>query len=219
MACAVVGATVTGCAGGGSTEEVSAARMLDDANDAMGRLRSVTIDGDTTATGGGGYSSHLTTDLKSRCAAKTTWAKGGSLDQVRIDDVDYVRPDRAYVGKWSSRGTAGTKGRAPWVKAAVSDAEPGDGLVGCTWEFASFSAASKGEPTEVNGTAAIPLRVTDETDKGGSYTFYVATVGTPYILKVVYKGAKYRSTTSFSAFDKPLDVRAPAQADVWEERG
>ncbi|MFI9585369.1 hypothetical protein ACIHCQ_26735 [Streptomyces sp. NPDC052236] len=86
-------------------------------------------------------------------------------------------------------------------------------------DVASFGVATKGEPTKVNGSPAIPLVVTDEADKGGSYTFYVATEGKPYILKVVYKGAEYRSTTSFSAFDKPLDVRPPAKADVLDASG
>ncbi|MFE0652655.1 hypothetical protein ACFVZH_29180 [Streptomyces sp. NPDC059534] len=56
--------------------------------------------------------------------------------------------------------------------------------------------------------------VTDEADQGGRYTFYVATEGKPYILKVVYKGAGRQSTTSYSAFDEPLDVRPPAEADI-----
>ncbi|GAA0480127.1 hypothetical protein GCM10009544_47610 [Streptomyces stramineus] len=39
-----------------------------------------------------------------------------------------------------------------------------------------------------------------------------ATDGKPYILKVVCKSPALRSTTSFSAFDKPSDVRPPAEA-------
>ncbi|GGR46108.1 hypothetical protein [Streptomyces netropsis] len=106
------------------------------------------------------------------------------------------------------------KGQSRWIKAPSSRAHAGDGLAECTREFTSFGVAKKGEPTKVNGTPAIPLVVTDEADKGGSYTFYVATGSKPYILKAVYKSPELHSTTSFSAFDKPLDVRPPAKADV-----
>lgn len=53
--------------------------------------------------------------------------------------------------------------------------------------------------------------VTDKAEKSGTYAFYVATEGEPCILKTVYKGADLDTTTTFSAFDKPLDVRPPAK--------
>lgn len=56
--------------------------------------------------------------------------------------------------------------------------------------------------------------VSDKADKEGTYTFYVATEGKPYILKVTYKGTGYQSTTLFGDFDRPVDVRPPAKADV-----
>ncbi|PZX35062.1 MULTISPECIES: hypothetical protein [unclassified Streptomyces] len=58
------------------------------------------------------------------------------------------------------------------------------------------------------------MKVTDKEDAEGVYTFHVATEGKPYLLKVAYQGADYRSTTFFSAFDAPLGVRPPADADV-----
>ncbi|MEW2574802.1 hypothetical protein [Streptomyces syringium] len=220
LACLVVGAAVAGCTeGAGTAKEPSAERMLDDANDTMNALTSVTIDGKTTRAAGGGYSSHQTTDLKGRCASRTTWATGAALEQVRIGATDYVRPNRAYLKQWSGRSMAGSKDQSRWAEVPADEAEPGDGLAACTREFVSFGAATKGERTKVNGTPAMPLVVTDEADKGGSYTFYVATEGKPYILKVVYKGTEFHSTTSFSAFDKPLDVRPPAKADVFPRPG
>lgn len=206
---------MVGCTDGATTAaEPSAERMLDDANDTMKALTSVTIDAKTTTTAGDGYSSHLTTDLKGRCAARTTWTTGAGLEQVRIGAADYVRPNRAYLEQWSGRYTAGAKAQNLWLKVPSSDAKPGDGLAECTREFASFGAVRKSRPTKVGGVRAIPLVVTDEADKGGSYTFYVATDGKPYILEVVYKGTKFHSTTSFGAFDEPADVRPPAEADV-----
>ncbi|GAB2991346.1 hypothetical protein GCM10023080_066420 [Streptomyces pseudoechinosporeus] len=213
LGCLVVGATVAGCSAEGSSgDEPSAKQMLDDANDAMKALKSVTIDGDITATvASGPFSTHLTTDLKGTCAGKTTWDTGASFGQIRIGATAYIRPNRTFLEREGETVTD-TREYERWVKTPVDQAATG--LLDCTQPFASFGKATKGEPTKVNGSAAISLVVTDKEDKGGTYTFYVASEGKPYILKVVYKGADHRSTTTFSAFDKPLDVRAPAKADL-----
>lgn len=212
----VVG-VMSGCAGTAG-EEPSAGQMLKNANDTMSALKSVTVDSVTSRSGGDGSSSRLTTDLKSRCAFKATWVTGASLEQIRIDGTDYVRPNRAYIES-SGRSMAGVKEQTRWIKTPSSESTPGDGLARCTQDFASFGVATKGKPVKVGGKPAIPLVVTDKADKGGSYTFYVATAGKPYILKVVYKGAKDSTTTSYSGFDEPLVVRPPAKADVLDVSG
>ncbi|MFF1460390.1 hypothetical protein [Streptomyces sp. NPDC058330] len=210
---------MTGCTDGGAEKERTADQVLEEAHETMNALKTVTIDASTTPTAGDGFSSRQTTDLKGTCANKVTWAAGGSLEQVRIGETDYVRPDRAYLERWSGNKAtgaeaAGAEDQDRWIRTRVGDAGPGQGLVDCTWPFAPFGTAVKGEPTEVDGRPALPLKVTDKEDAEGVYTFYVATEGKPYLLKVAYQGADYRSTTSFSAFDAPLDLRPPADADV-----
>ncbi|MEU6221442.1 hypothetical protein ABZ845_28675 [Streptomyces sp. NPDC047022] len=211
---------MSGCASTAG-EQPSAGQMLKNANDTMSALKSVTIDSVTSKSSGDGSSTRLTTDLKSRCAFKATWVRGASLEQIRIGGTDYVRPNRAYI-EWSGRSMAGTEEQTRWIKTPSSESTPGDGLARCTQDFASFGVATKGKPVKVGGKPAIQLVVTDKADKadkGGSCTFYVATEGKPYILKVVYKGAEYSTTTSYSAFDEPLDVRPPAKADVMDVSG
>ncbi|ELP70220.1 hypothetical protein STRTUCAR8_04406 [Streptomyces turgidiscabies Car8] len=214
LACLLIGATTTGCSGSDTTDGLTAQQMLDDANDTMSGLRSVTVEGVTKARKkGGDISSRVTTDLDSRCRSKVTWeAKGAVLEQIRLGETDYVRPNREYIEGWSGKGMDGAQDT--WIKTAVSDAEPGDGLSDCSRDFTSFGTAKKGEPTEVDETPAIRLVVTDEEDKGGAFTFYVATEGKPYILKVVYEGTDYSTTTSYSAFDEPVDVQAPSETTV-----
>ncbi len=215
LACLTVGTAVAGCADGTTTEKkLSAKQMLDNANKAMKALKSVTIDTNTAVTDGDDSSAHVTTNLKDRCASKTTWTTGARLEQIRIGGTDYLHGNRAYLESWSGQDTPAPKDQNHWVKAPVSEAEEGSGIPKCTWDFASFGAATKGTPAKINGIPAIALVVTDEADKGGSYTFHIATRGKPYILKVVYKGADYHNTTSFSAFDKPMDVRPPAKTDI-----
>ncbi|MFB8026348.1 MULTISPECIES: hypothetical protein [unclassified Streptomyces] len=212
-----MGTAVTGCTGGGQERAFSADELLDDAHEAMGTLKTVTVAASTTGTAGGSFSSRLTTDLKGRCTNKITWTAGGSLEQIRIDRTDYVRPDRVYLQRWS--GHKATEDQHRWIKTSADQAEPGDGLVDCTWPFTAFGTAKKGERTEVEGRPALALKVADEAGKGetkGMYTFYVATEGKPYLLRVVYKGTDFRSTTTFSAFDEPLGLRAPAAEDILE---
>jgi hypothetical protein len=218
LGCLVVGAAVGGCSTDGATAEApSAKQMLDDANDTMKALKSVTVNAKiTTVATGEGFSSRETTDLKGTCRFSQTWTNGARLEQIRIGDVDYVRPNRAYLEQAGKDVTLKGEQRR-WVKspAAETALETEEaGLSHCTRPFGSFGKATKGDPTKVDGSPAIPLVVTDKAHKDSTYTFYVATEGKPYLLKVVYKGSDFRSTTSFSAFDKPLDVRAPAKADV-----
>ncbi|MFF9687530.1 hypothetical protein [Streptomyces sp. NPDC014623] len=214
-----LGTALTGCTSGGQEKDLSAGELLDEAHETMNALDTVTIASSTTAAAGESYSSRLSTDLEGRCTNRITWDDGGRFEQIRIDGTDYVRPNRVYLEKWSGRKAAGAGSgdQSRWIKTPAGNAKPGGGLVDCTWPFSAFGEAAKGEPTEVGGRPAVPLKVTDTADKGGgkgTYTFYVATEGKPYLLEVVYKGTDFRSTTSFSAFDEPLGVRAPAEDAV-----
>ncbi|MEU5894031.1 hypothetical protein ABZ835_45700 [Streptomyces sp. NPDC047461] len=212
LTCLLTGSALSGCAEGDDPQkEVSAQQLLDDANAAMRKLKSVTSSAVTTRTDGNGFSSRLTTDLDSTCTFKMTWENtGAALEQIRIGDTDYVRPNRAYIENWSGKRMAGSQDR--WIKTPTSEARRGDGLADCAWKFTSFGTAKKGGVAKVDGIEAVELVVTDKKDKSGTYTFSVATEGEPYILKVVYKGTDYRTTTTYSGFDKPLGVRAPTKA-------
>ncbi|MFI1933105.1 hypothetical protein [Streptomyces sp. NPDC020330] len=217
LACLVMGVALSGCTDGGTAEEPSATQLLDDANAAMSGLKSVTIETATRVTGGVDRSSHLVTDLKATCAYRTVSASGARLDQIRIDGSDYVRPNRAHMEE-SGRKVAGKGEQRLWVKDLSSETQPGDGLSDCTHEFTSFGKATKGEPSEINGVPTVLLKVSDKETKG-EFGFHVATEGKPYILEVVYKDATFDSTTSFSAFDEPLDVRTPDKDDVVDVSG
>ncbi|MCF1593651.1 hypothetical protein [Streptomyces muensis] len=215
LACLLTGVALTGCGAGGGSAEKSAADLLDEANDTMSALRFVTIEMSNTPDGDpdGTVTSRLRTDLKDRCTAKTTFAENGSLEQIRIGETDYVRPDETYLEKWSGRPVADVRPKQ-WAKVPASEARPGEGLAACTWTFESFGTAKKGAATRVGDREAIAVHVTDKADTEGTYTFYVATEGKPYLLKTVYKGGGNVTTTSFSAFDEPVDVRPPAAEQV-----
>ncbi|MEV8228168.1 hypothetical protein AB0P41_19290 [Streptomyces sp. NPDC079167] len=216
LTCLLTGAALAGCGGDGDeAAQKPADAMLDAANARMGELKSLTIKitnkvGDDTVTW------RMTTDLKSRCQVKNTYSRSGTLEQIRIGETDYVRPDKAYLETWSGNDLD-TAGPGKWAKVPVAEAKPGGGLSQCTRPFESFGTVTKGESTRIDGREALGLKVTDPSDKGGTYTFYVATEGEPYLLKAVYKGGeggKQLTTTSFSDFDEPLDIQPPDSAEV-----
>ncbi len=106
-----------------------------------------------------------------------------------------------------------------WAKRPADTARPDDGLSSCTRRFDSFGTAKQAGSARVDGREARRVVVTDEADKGATYTFYVAAEGRPYLLRTVYEGPDYRTTTSFGRFDEPLDVRAPEPSEVLSVSG
>lgn len=208
-------AALAGCGGdGGGTAQKSASEMLDEANARMEKLSSLTIEISNTV-GDDRVTWRMTTDLKSRCQVRNTFSRSGTLEQIRIGETDYVRPDKAYLETWSGNDL-GDAEPGVWAKVPVSSSQPGSGLSRCTRPFESFGTATKGKATRIEGREALGLNVTDPADKKGKYAFYVATEGEPHLLKAVYRSGKQVTTTSFSDFDEPLDIRPPASADVLE---
>lgn len=213
LTCLLAGTALVGCGGGDDgTSQKSAADLLDEANARMAKLSSVTIK-ITNTVGDDHVTWQMTTDLKNRCQVKNTFSRSGTLEQIRIGETDYVRPDKAYLETWSGNDL-GTARPGKWAKVPVAESKPGGGLSQCTRPFESFGTAKKGKSTRVGGREALGLKVTDPSDREGTYTFYVATEGEPHLLKAVYRSGKQVTTTSFSAFDEPLDIRPPEAAEV-----
>ncbi|MEU9061244.1 hypothetical protein AB0D13_20900 [Streptomyces sp. NPDC048430] len=216
LACLMSGLALAGCGGGdGGVAQKSAADLLDEANARMEKLSSLTIK-ITNTVGDDHVTWEMTTDLKSRCKVRNTYSRSGTLEQIRIGETDYVRPDTKYLEAWSGNQLGAARPNV-WAKVPVARSKPGDGLSQCTRPFETFGTATKGEATRVGGREALGLKVTDPADKDGAYVFYVATNGEPHLLKAVYKGGeggKQLTTTLFGDFDEPLDIRPPASAEV-----
>src|SRR4051794_40959229 len=102
-ACLMLGVTVTGCSDDAATEERSAEQSLEDAHKTMKSITSVTIEAETTRTDGERFTSVLTTDLKSTCTFRSSSESGAALEQIRIKETDYIRPNRAYLDQWAGR--------------------------------------------------------------------------------------------------------------------
>ncbi|MFD6287610.1 hypothetical protein [Streptomyces sp. NPDC060205] len=184
--------------------------MLREANKAMKALQAVTITGRSTMTDGRWSSTRMRTDLKGTCSFTSAGSTGEKFEQIRIGDTDYVRPNLKHM-QLSGIDTKGRTDQKNWGKTTVDPAAPAGekGLTDCTHPFASFGKVTKGKTGEVGGMPTASLVVTDKADEGGTYTFHVATKGKPYIYRVVYKSPEFRTVTSYSDFNSPLNVEPP----------
>ncbi|MFD4725835.1 hypothetical protein ACFWNW_12230 [Streptomyces seoulensis] len=217
----LLGCAATGCGGSHTaTDPRSAGQLLDSADRTMKALDSVTITSETVATGGGTvYSGRQSTDLKSRCTSTARFRSGAELEQIRTGGTDSIHGNDMYFEMWG-RETVPAMRTKPWLKSPVGAARDSDGLKDCTWPFKSFGRPTKGARTELGGRPVIPVEVRDKAGQApfarepGTYTFYIAAEGTPYLLKIGYQGPHNRATTIFSDFDKPLDLRPPAKTDT-----
>ncbi|MFI1016049.1 hypothetical protein [Streptomyces sp. NPDC020965] len=184
--------------------------MLGEANKTMKSLQAVTITGRVTMEEDRWGSTRMRTDLKGTCSFTSAGSTGEKLEQIRIGDTDYIRPNLKHM-QLSGMVTKGLKDQKNWAKTTVDPATPAgeNGLTDCTHHFASFGKAVKGKSGKIDGVPTTSLIVTDKADKGSTYTFHVATEGKAHIYRVVYKSPDFRNVTSFSDFDTPLNVEPP----------
>ncbi|MGW2552218.1 hypothetical protein [Streptomyces sp. NPDC001635] len=219
--CLILGAAISGCSvtdDGADTRSAddtrTADQLLGDATRTMRALTSLTIDMQVGSEGKTLYSSRFTTDLKRRCTLKATWSRrGAALEQIRIGETDYIHPGGTYLEMWG-RKTVPAMRQKPWLKSPVSAALGADNLVDCAWQFPSYKGATKGDQTELDGKPAIPVKVKDDEISGGMYTFYVATEGKPYILRIDHQEPPYLRITKFSGFNNRFAIQPPAAVDV-----
>ena len=221
---AVVGLTACGLATGAGVGDDSAAKLEDRSGSTIANqavkttkgARSLTVTADfTTADGPEKYRMSSNTD--GDCAG-TLAIDGGNAQLIKTGKTVYLKYDDAF---WDSQGVDG-KAAAEligdrWLRSTAdsSDVKEIAGLCDLDSTLDGLEQGSidvtKGKPTTIAGTPAIPLT---EKDGKETYTSYVATEGKPYLLKVVVKGGKEPGTVTFSDFDKPLPAKAPAKKDT-----
>ncbi len=150
----------------------------------MKSLQAVTTIGRMTTQDGRWSTTRLRTDLKGTCSFTSAASTGEKLDQIRIGDTDFIRPNLKHM-QLSGMDTKSRKDQKNWGRTTVDPAASAgeNGLTDCTHPFASFGKAVKG--------------------KTGVYTFHVATECKPYLYQVLYKSPYFRNVTSFSDFNTP----------------
>ncbi|MER5207811.1 hypothetical protein [Streptomyces sp. NPDC002825] len=170
---------------------------------------------------------YLSLDTRGRCTGTLTMGAASTVELLKTDDKTvYMRFDEAFLreqvkeeGPEAQDATVKElKGR--WLKGALSDPDNKGMVELCDLKelLGGFeqgaSGIVKGAETTVGGQKALAL--TEPGDDGETNTVYVATQGTPYVLRIVTKGGEEPGTITFSHYGKPVAAKAPAAKDIVE---
>ncbi|MEU8522113.1 hypothetical protein [Streptomyces sp. NBC_01216] len=181
-----------------------------------------------TKTADGPLKAHLTLDTEGRCAGTLTFGTTGTVELIKPDAKDaYLRFDEALLREQAEGEDAAVQEavvkqlRGRWMKTPVTDPEAADSLELCDLKAllgqfeTGVNLAVKGGETTVGGKKALMLTQALDEEKT---TLYVATEGTPYLLKVVTAGGDEPGTVTFADYGEPVDAKAPPAEDVLDEK-
>jgi hypothetical protein len=188
----------------------SADQILSTAITAAEAAKSVHVAG---AIKSGGSSVGIDLSIVSGTGASGTISEGSaSFKLVDVGGSFYIQPDPAFLLKFAHTQAAASLFKGKWLKASSTDAS-----------FASFGeltsiktlmgsltqahgALTKGATSTLAGQPVIAL----QSSKGG--TMYVATTGQPYPLQVSKNSGGQSGKVTFSEYNKPFSITAPANS-------
>ncbi|MFE3070804.1 hypothetical protein [Streptomyces sp. NPDC059247] len=223
-----LGSAACGPSGGdaktkGPFGDLTGSQILDKAMAATKSAKSLTVAVDITS-GGEPLKARLSLDTAKKCVGTLSVGVAGTAEIVKADDRDvYLRLDEAMLRDElkdespEMRDAALEQLRGRWTKSPVSDPDTRDMVALCDLkalvsDFEEGAAGTvRGEETTVGGQRALKLT---ESGGGETNTAYVATEGTPYLLKVVTTGGTEPGTITFSRYDEPVVAKTPGAKDV-----
>ncbi|WP_268220060.1 hypothetical protein [Streptomyces sp. EMB24] len=167
---------------------------------------------------GGTLRLDLALDKKGDCAGTLGMGDEGEVELVKTGDTLYAKYDEAFM-RAQSEGEpqadvdavvemlAGT-----WTKMSAAGADAEDVAGFCDLDEVlggakdGSSDATRGQATTLDGTEALTLTEQDGEDR---YTFYVATEGEPYLLRLESTSAADSGSVTFTDFGKPVPAEKP----------
>ncbi|MFJ9002207.1 hypothetical protein ACIRG8_28120 [Streptomyces sp. NPDC102359] len=168
---------------------------------------------------GGTLRIDLALDKKGDCAGTLGMGDRGRTELIKAGDTLYLKYDEAFL-RAQSEGEPQADVDAvvemmagKWTKMSATGADAEDIAAFCDLDEVlgeardGSSDATRGKATTVDGTPALTLTEKDGKDR---YTFYVATDGEPYLLKLVSTSATAPGSVTFTGFGKPVPARKPA---------
>ncbi|WP_078970595.1 hypothetical protein, partial [Streptomyces sp. NRRL F-6492] len=231
LLCAAVAAGASAC--GPFSEDVkpsgpfaglTGSQIVDEAFAATAAAESLTVEVDTTSEGER-TRAYVSLDGTGKCAGTLTTGTAATTELIRADRKNvYLRFDEASLREQTEdespevrEGVLKTlKGR--WVEMPASEPEAKEAVEMCDPKtlLGGFeqgaSGIVRGGETTVGGRKALAL--TEPGDGGETSTVYVATEGTPYVLRIVTKGGDEPGTITFTQYGKPVAAKAPAAKDI-----
>lgn len=144
----------------------------------------------------------------------TVTTNGQTIEIIEVGKTDYVSANKAF---WTANGGAAAAQLfgSQWVSGPASSSTFSGfasllSMSQVTSQFANTSGTSitKGATSTINGQKVIAIST-----KGGAFedTLYVATTGTPYIVRVVTAGSS-GGTVTFTNYNQPVNAKAPAKS-------
>jgi hypothetical protein len=243
VACAALAGGVTGCSdassdtdgrkapakeGQGQEEQAfegqSADEIADKAIAATKKAQSLRLSTESAA-GAQTSTADYALDTKGSCQGRNT-LQDATAEMRRIGPDTYIKGNAAYWTATLKQQGGGAKAQKQaaafkdkWVKlppaeakAAQSQCDKDALLAAMDNDKSERQGMTRGKDAQVQGKSTAVLH--KKTAQGETLTLYVAAEGDPYILKLDEKSPKRTTTTSFSDYNKPVDVTAPPAGEV-----
>ncbi|MFF6836096.1 hypothetical protein ACFY84_30335 [Streptomyces sp. NPDC012438] len=230
LLCAAVAAGAAACGPSpaeakpaGPYAELTGSQIVDKAFAATATAKSLTVDVDLTSEGER-TRSYVSFDGTGKCTGTVTTGTAATTELIRADRKNvYLRFDEAALNEESEGESPEVREamlkalRGRWVELPASDPDAKDAVELCDPEKLlggleqGASGIERGAETTVGGQKALALT---EPDGDATRTVYVATEGTPYVLRIVTKGGDEPGTITFSQYGKPVTAKAPAPKDI-----
>ncbi|MFI6149026.1 hypothetical protein [Streptomyces sp. NPDC051109] len=212
-----------GAGKGGMLADLSGAEILSQAHEAMRKVESARVVA-KMHDGGNPVEFELSLDKKGSCNGAIRYEGMGKVDIVKSTELIHFKGDADY---W--RGTAAKKHTPKkqtdamvtmladrWLKMPLTDARAS--AMGHICDLDKLTGggdrpnplARKGETVTIDGKQALAVTTAA---KEGTETDYIATQGTPYVLKSTVSGDE-TGEVLFSGFGTPVDTNLPEGADV-----
>ncbi|MEU3659471.1 hypothetical protein AB0E77_06845 [Streptomyces sp. NPDC032940] len=198
---------------------LTGAEIADRAVKATTGARSLRMTGDVPDDESGGtIRIDMAMDRQGECAGTMSLDGRGEAELIRTGGTLYSKYDEAFLRAQSEGEPAADTDAAvallagKWTKMAATgqDAEDMAGFCDLDGMLGEMEGAgedvTRGETTTLDGTPALVLHEKDGADRN---TLYVATEGKPYLLRFDSASATDPGTMTFSAYDEPVNAKAP----------
>ncbi len=168
---------------------------------------------------GGTLHIDMSLNKKGECAGTLGLDDQGTAELIKTGDSIYMKYDEAFLRAQSEGEPKGQVDATvamlagKWTKMSVQGADADDVAAFCDLDVMlggaedGSSDATRGRTTTIGGKRALTLRERDGKD---DYTFYVATEGEPYLLRLDNASPEEPGSVTFSAFDEPVPARKPS---------
>ncbi|MEU1024431.1 hypothetical protein ABZ366_20500 [Streptomyces sp. NPDC005904] len=146
------------------------------------------------------------------CKGKMDGGAQGAAELLVVDGNQYMKGDEAFWKDAMGGGSQASRLKDKWVKTPNQKKE-GACQADDMFKSGELKGLKREKDAEVDGKTAAVLT---KTKSGKKSTFYVATEGKPYFLKVVNTGKDDPGTMYFSDYGKPVEVKAPPAGEIMD---